>query len=130
MSLYSYLNRESIVINKLIAFTQAPKFATLMELLMKSDVITKNERLRFTSPNGATEIEISNSKITINVDPREQLDPSVEIVGYPYKLMPIAEIEIDLNDKTYTLTNIDERFHAVIDRTINDLNYILYQGLD
>ena len=34
MSLYSYLNRESIVINKLIAFTQTPKFATLMELLM------------------------------------------------------------------------------------------------
>lgn len=130
MSLYSYLNRESIVINKLIAFTQAPKFATLMELLMKSDVITKNERLRFTSPNGATEIEIYNSKITINIDPREQLDPSVEIVGYPYKLMPIAEIEIDSNDKTYTLTNIDERFHAVIDRTIDDLNYILYQGLD
>lgn len=130
MSLYSYLNRESIVINKLIAFTQAPKFATLMELLMKSDVITKNERLRFTSPNGVTEIEIYNSKITITVDPREQLDPSVEIVGYPYKLMPIAEIEIDLNDKTYTLTNIDERFHAVIDRTIDDLNYILYQGLD
>lgn len=130
MSLYSYLNKESIVINKLIAFTQAPKFAMLMELLMKSDVITKNERLRFTSPNGATEIEIYNSKITINVDPREQLDPSVEIVGYPYKLMPIAEIEIDLNDKTYTLTNIDERFHAVIDRTIDDLNYILYQGLD
>lgn len=130
MSLYSYLNKESIVINKLIAFTQAPKFATLMELLMKSDVITKNERLRFTSPNGATEIEIYNSKITINIDPREQLDPSVEIVGYPYKLMPIAEIEIDLNDKTYTLTNIDERFHTVIDRTINDLNYILYQGLN
>ena len=126
MPLYSYLNKESIVINKLIAFTQAPKFATLMELLMKSDVITKNERLRFTSPNGATEIEIYNSKITINVDPREQLDPSVEIVGYPYKLMPIAEIEIDLNDKTYTLTNIDERFHAVIDRTIDDSNYILY----
>jgi len=130
MSLYSYLNRELIVINRLIAFTQTPKFATLMELLIKSDVITKNERLRFTSPNGATEIEIYNSKITINIDPREQLDPSVEIVGYPYKLMPIAEIEIDLNDKTYTLTNIDERFHAVIDRTINDLNYIFYQGLD
>lgn len=130
MSLYSYLNRESIVINKLIAFTQAPKFETLMQLLMKSNVIANNERLRFTSPNGATEIEIYNSKITINIDPREQLDPSVEIVGYPYKLMPIAEIEIDLNDKTYTLTNIDERFHAVIDRTIDDLNYILYQGLD
>lgn len=129
MSLYSYLNRELIVINRLIAFTQTPKFATLMELLIKSDVITKNERLRFTSPNSATEIEIYNSKITITVDPREQLDPSVEIVGYPYKLMPIAEIEIDLNDKTYTLTNIDERFHAVIDRTIDDLNYLFFQGL-
>jgi len=130
MSLYSYLNKESIVINKLITFTQAPKFATLMELLMKSDVLTDNNRLRFTSPNGATEIEIYNSKITITVDPREQLDPSVKIVGYPYKRMPIAKIELDTTDGTYTLTNVDERFHAVIDRTIDDLNYILYQGLD
>lgn len=41
MSLYSYLNRESIVINKLIAFTQAPKFATLMELLMNQTLLPK-----------------------------------------------------------------------------------------
>lgn len=130
MSLYSYLNRESIVINKLIAFTQTPKFATLMELLMKSDVITNNDRLRFTSPNGATEIIVHNSKITVTVDPRERLDPSVVIMGYPDKLMPIAEIELGATDGTYTLTNIDERFHDVIDRTIDDLNYIFYQGLD
>lgn len=130
MSLYSYLNRESIVINKLIAFTQAPKFATLMELLMKSDVITNNDRLRFTSPNGATEITVHDSKITITVDPREQLDPSMVIMGYPYKMMPIAEIELDTTDGTYVLTNIDNRFNGVIDRTIDDLNYIFYQGLD
>lgn len=130
MSLYSYLNRESIVINKLIAFTQAPKFATLMELLMKSDVITNNDRLRFTSPNGATEITVHDSKITITVDPREQLDPSIVIMGYPYKMMPIAEIELDTTDGTYVLTNIDNRFNGVIDRTIDDLNYIFYQGLD
>ena len=77
MSLYSYLNKESIVINKLIAFTQAPKFETLMQLLMKSDVITSNKRLGFESPNGATEIKIYDSKITIKVDPREELDPKV-----------------------------------------------------
>lgn len=130
MSLYSYLNRESIVINKLIAFTQAPKFATLMELLMKSDLITNNDRLHFISPNGATEITVHDLKITITVDPREQLDPSVKIVGYPYKLMPIAEIELEATDGTYTLTNIDERFHDVIDRTIDDLNYLFYQGLE
>ena len=130
MSLYSYLNRESIVINKLIAFTQAPKFETLMQLLMKSDVIADNKRLGFTSPNGATGIEIYNSKITITVDPREQLDPSVKIIGYPSKMMPIAEVEIDTETRTYTLTNVDERFHDVIDRTIDDLNYIFYQGLD
>lgn len=130
MSLYSYLNKESIVIDKLIAFIQTSRFMTLMKMLMKSDVITNNERLRFTSPNGTTEIEVYNSKITITVDPREQLDPSVEIVGYPYKLMPIAEIVIDLNDESYTLTNIDERFHAVIDRTVDDLNYVFYQGLN
>ena len=130
MSLYSHLNKESIVINKLIAFLQTPRFVTLMKMLMKSDVITNNDRLRFTSPNGATEIEVYNSKITITVDPRERLDPSVEIVRYPYKMMPIAEIVIDLNDESYTLTNIDERFHAVIDRTVDDLNYVFYQGLN
>ena len=130
MSLYSYLNRESIVINKLIAFAQTPKFATLMELLMKSNVIKNNDRLHFTSPNGATEIEIYNSKITITVDPREQLDPSVVIMGYPYKMMPIAEIELNATDGTYVLTNIDNRFNGIIDRTIDDLKYIFYQGLD
>lgn len=124
MSLYSYLNRESIVINKLIAFTQAPKFATLMELLMKSDVITKNERLHFTSQDEGTKITIYNSKITISID------PSVHIKGYPSKTIEIAEIELDAKANTYTLTNIDERFHNVIDRIIDDLNYLFYQGLD
>lgn len=130
MSLYSYLNKESIVINKLIAFTQAPKFATLMELLMKSDVLTDNKRLFYTSPNGATEIDIHNSKITIKVDPRERLDPNVRDELYPSKMMPIAEVEIDTETRTYTLTNVDERFHDVIDRTIDDLNYLLYQGMN
>lgn len=130
MSLYSYLNRESIVINKLIAFTQAPKFTTLMELLMKSDVLTDNKRLFYTSPNGATKIDIHNSKITISVDPREQLDPNVRDELYPSKMMPIAEVEIDTETRTYTLTNIDERFHDVIDRTIDDLNYLFYQGMN
>lgn len=101
-----------------------------MELLMKSDVITNNDRLRFTSPNGATEIIVHNSKITVTVDPREQLDPSVVIMGYPYKMMTIAEIELNATDGTYVLTNIDNRFNGVIDRTIDDLNYIFYQGLD
>lgn len=130
MSLYSYLNRESIVINKLIAFTQTPKFSTLMELLIKSDVLTDNKWLGYTSPNGATEIDIHNAKITITVDPREQLDSSVEILGYPNKMMPIAEIELDSEAGTYTLTNVDERFHDVIDRTIDDLNYLFYQGMN
>ena len=130
MSLYSYLNKESIVINKLIAFTQTPKFSTLMELLMKSDVLTDNRHIGYTSPNSATKITIYNSKIIITVDPREQLDPFVEILGYPNKMMPIAEIELDSEAGTYTLTNVDNRFHDVIDRTIDDLNYIFYQGLD
>lgn len=124
MSLYSYLNRESIVINKLIAFTQAPKFATLMELLMKSDVITKNERLHFTSQDEGTKITIYNSKITISID------PSVHIKGYPHKTIEIAKIELDPKTGEYTLTNVNERFHDVIDRTIADLNYLFYQGLD
>lgn len=124
MSLYSYLNRESIVINKLIAFTQAPKFETLMQLLMKSNVIANNERLHFTSQDEGTKITIYNSKITISID------PSVHIKGYPYKIIEIAEIELDPKEGTYTLTNVDERFHNVIDRTIEDLNYVFYQGMD
>ena len=44
-------------------------------------------------------------------------------------MMPIAEVEIDTETRTYTLTNVDERFHDVIDRTIDDLNYIFYQEL-
>ena len=124
MSLYSYLNKESIVINKLIAFTQTPKFATLMELLMKSDVIKNNDRLPFTSQDEGTKITIYNSKITISID------PSVHIKGYPYKTIEIAEIKLDATDNTYTLTNIDERFHNVIDKIIDDLNYLFYQGLN
>lgn len=130
MSLYSYLNKESIVINKLIAFTQTPKFSTLMELLMKSDVLTDNKWLGYTSPNEATEINIHNSKITITVDPREQLDPNIHIELYPHKMMPIAEIELDPKTSEHTLTNVDNRFHDVIDRTIDDLNYLFYQGFD
>lgn len=129
MSLYSYLNRESIVINKLIAFTQAPKFATLMELLMKSDVIANNKRLWFESPNDATTLEIHNSKITITVDVREQLDPSVRVEGFPQRTT-IAEIELDPKTGEYTLTNVNEQRHDVIDRTIDDLNYLFYQGLN
>lgn len=130
MSLYSYLNKESIVINKLIAFTQMPKFSTLMQLLMKSNVLTDNKWLGYTSPNGATEIDIHDSKITIKVDPREQLDPNIHIELYPHKITPIAEIELDPKTSEYTLTNVDERFHDVIDRTIDDLNYLFYQGMD
>lgn len=124
MSLYSYLNRESIVINKLIAFTQTPKFATLMELLMKPNVIKNNDRLYFTSQDEGTTITIYNSKITISID------PSVHIKGYPHKTITIAEIELDATDGTYTLININERFHNIIDQIIDDLNYLFYQGLD
>lgn len=97
---------------------------------MKSDVLTDNKRLFYTNPNGATEIDVYNSKITIKVDPREQLDPNVRDELYPSKMMPIAEVEIDTETRTYTLTNVDERFHDVIDRTIDDLNYLFYQGMN
>lgn len=124
MSLYSYLNKESIVINKLIAFTQAPKFETLMQLLMKSDIITTNERLYSTSQNRLTEITIYDSKITISIY------PSVLINEYPCEMVSIAEIELDPKAGTYTLTNIDGRFHNIIDQIIDDLNYLFYQGMN
>lgn len=119
MSLYSYLNRESIVINKLIAFTQEPKFATLMELLMKSEALTTNKELRFTTPDDSTEIRIYNSRIKILVER-----------GYPYEKALLATIELDSKAGTYTLTNVDSQRYENIGKIIDDLNYLFYQGLD
>lgn len=119
MSLYSYLNRESIVINKLIAFTQAPKFATLMELLMKSEALITNKELRFTTPDDSTEIRIYNSRIKILVEQ-----------GYPYEKALLSTIELDSKAGTYTLTNVDSQRYENIGKIIDDLNYIFYQGLD
>lgn len=119
MSLYSYLNRESIVINKLIAFTQAPKFETLMQLLMKSEALTTNKELRFTTPDDSTEIRIYNSRIKILVER-----------GYPYKKALLATIELDSKAGTYTLTNVDSQRYENIGKIIDDLNYLFYQGLD
>lgn len=95
-----------------------------MELLMKSDVITTNERLYSTSQNRLTEITIYDSKITISIY------PSVLINEYPYEMVSIAEIELDPKAGTYTLTNIDGRFHNIIDQIIDDLNYLFYQGMN
>lgn len=127
MSLYSYLNKDKVTISKLQDFVQTSKFKSLMQHLMKSEAIANNHRLRFTSPNSATEILIDNSKIVISVDPRDELDQSI-VTGYPNKRMQIATIELDSEAGTYNLINVDNRFHDVIDRTIDDLNYLFYQG--
>ena len=119
MSLYSFLNKDKVTISKLQDFVQTSKFKSLMQHLMKSEAIANNLRLRFTSPNSATEILIDNSKIVVFVDPREELDQSI-VTGYPNKL--------DSEAGTYNLINVDNRFHDVIDRTIDDLNYLFYQG--
>lgn len=119
MSLYSYLNKDSIVINKLIAFTQAPKFSTLMEMLMKSEALTTNKELRFTTPDDSTEIRIYNSRIKILVER-----------GYPYEKALLATIELDSKAGTYTLTNVDSQRYENIGKIIDDLNYIFYQGMD
>lgn len=56
--------------------------------------------------------------------------PSVLINEYPYEMVSIAEIELDPKAGTYTLTNIDGRFHNIIDQIIDDLNYLFYQGMN
>lgn len=127
MSLYSFLNKDEVTITKLQDFVQTSKFKSLMQHLMKSEAITNNYRLRFTSPNSATEILLDDSKIIIYVDPRDELDQSI-VTGYPNKRMPIATIELDSEAGTYKLINVDNQFHDVIDRTIDDLNYLFYQG--
>lgn len=127
MSLYSFLNKDKVTISKLQDFVQTSKFKSLMQHLMKSEAIANNYRLRFKSPNNATEILIDNSKIVISVDPCDELDQSI-VTGYPNKRMQIATIELDSEAGTYNLINVDNRFHDVIDRTIDDLNYLFYQG--
>lgn len=127
MSLYSYLNKDKVIVAKLQDFVQTAKFANLMKTLADSEITSDYNQMTLTSPNDATSITIWDSKIIIAVDPREELDKSV-ISGYPYTKMRIATIELDFATETYKVVNIDHRFHDVIDRTIDDLNYLFYQG--
>ena len=90
-----------------------------MELLMKSDVLTDNKEMHFTTPDNTTAITIYNSKITILVER-----------GYPYKKASLATIKLDSKENTYTLTNVDGQWYAEIGKIIDDLNYLFYQGLD
>lgn len=128
MSLFSYLNKDKVIITKLQNFVQTKKFSNLMKMLAKSEITSSCNQLVLSSPNGATSITILDSKIIIDVDPRENLDLSARIEGYPYKLMTIAVIELDFANGTYSVVDVDTRFHSVIDRTMDDLNYIFYQG--
>ena len=122
MSLYSFLNKDTLVYDKLNHFITDPHFIALMETYKKSDAYKTLDDLYFSSSTNKTRIKLTPSKLTILVVPKT--NKSHTIIGYPDVHSPIATVNIKKNKLTF----VEPNFHYIIDRTINDLEEILYQG--
>ena len=119
MSLYSFLNKDTIVYNKFKHFINDPRFSVLINDYLKSDI----DDFWALSANSATKIHLTKDRLVVRVKPLPQLYPTYDH-GYPEDYMPIVIIELDPID----LLDVDDRFHAVLDRTLDDLEELLYQG--
>ena len=75
------------------------------------------------SANTATKIHLTKDKLIVRVKPLPQLYPTYDH-GYPDDYMPIAIITLG----PINVLDTDDRFHSVLDRTLNDLEELLYQG--
>ena len=122
MSLYSFLNKDTIVYDKLNHFISDPRFIALMEAYKQSDAYKTLDDLYFSSSTNKTRIKLTPSKLTILVVPKT--NKSHTIIGYPDVHSPIATVNI----KNNKLTFIEPNFHYILDRTLNDLEELLYQG--
>ena len=122
MSLYSFLNKDTLVYDKINHFISDPRFIALMEAYKQSDAYETLDDLYFSSPTNKTRIKLTPSKLTILVVPKT--NKSHTIIGYPDVHNPIATVNIKKNKLTF----IEPNFHYILDRTINDLEEILYQG--
>ena len=116
MSLYSFLNKDTIVYDKLNHFISDPRFIALMEAYETLD------DLYFSSSTNKTRIKLTPSKLTILVVPKT--NKSHTIIGYPDIHSPIATVNIKKNKLTF----IEPNFHYILNRTLTDLEEILYQG--
>lgn len=119
MSLYSFLHKDTLVYNKFKHFINDPRFNTLINDYLNSDI----DDFYAMSANTATKIHLTKDKLIVRVKPLPQLTKTYNH-GYPDDYMPIVLITLDPID----LRDVDDRFHAVLDRTIGDLEELLYQG--
>jgi hypothetical protein len=119
MSLYSFLNKDHIVYDKFNHFINDPRFSVLINDYLNSDI----DDFYALSANSNTRIYLNKDKLVVSVNPLPQPINSYDH-GYPYNYIPIAIITLDPTD----LRDVDDRFHNVLDRTIGDLEELLYQG--
>ena len=119
MSLYSFLNKDTLVYDKFKHFINDPRFNTLINDYLNSDI----DDFYALSANSNTRICLNKDKLVVSVNPLPQPINSYDH-GYPSDYMPIAIIELD----SVEVLDTDDRFHAVLDRTLTDLEEILYQG--
>lgn len=119
MSLYSFLHKDTVVYDKFEHFINDPRFNALMNDYLNSNI---NDFFAM-SANTATKIHLTKDKLIVRVNPLPQPINSYDH-GYPSDYMPIAIITLNPID----LRDIDDRFHSVLDRTLTDLEEILYQG--
>lgn len=117
MSLYSLLHKETIVYDSLKQFINDPRFIALMNDYLQSN----SNNLTLTNSTETTKISFTKTHLTVKVDPRLRLN--TEIIGFPETYIPIAKINLNKNDITF----VDNRFHSVLYRTLNDLEELLYQ---
>lgn len=122
MSLYSFLNKDTLVYDKLNHFISDPRFIALMEAYEQSDAYETLDDLYFSSSTNKTRIKLTPSKLTILVVPKTNKNHT--IIGYPDIHNPIATVNI----KNNKLTFVEPNFHYIINRTLDELEEILYQG--
>lgn len=119
MSLYSFLNKDHIVYDKFNHFINDPRFSVLINDYLNSDI----DDFYALSANSATKIHLTKDRLVVRVKPLPQLYPTYDH-GYPSDYMPIAIITLNPID----LRDVDDHFHSVLNRTLTDLEEILYQG--
>lgn len=119
MSLYSFLHKDTIVYDKFNHFISDPRFNALINDYLNSDI----DDFWALSANSATKIHLTKDKLIVRVKPLPQLYPTYDH-GYPDDYIPIVILKLD----PIEILDTDNRFHAVLDRTLTDLEEILYQG--
>ena len=119
MSLYSFLHKNTLVYDKFNHFINDPRFNILINDYLNSDI----DDFWALSANSATKIHLTKNRLVVRVNPLPQPINSYDH-GYPSDYMPITIITLNPID----LRDVDNRFHAVLDRTLSDLEELLYQG--